>query len=62
MVSKNNQILHINSRVDKVFEYTQGPVNIKITLRIDTKEELKAGLSIGKRFVEDVEKELEKLK
>lgn len=62
MASKNNSVLNKSHAVRKTFSYSRGAVTMNMTLRIDTKEELNAGLDIGKEFVFDLEKELAKFK
>ena len=50
------------SEASKKWSYSNGAVNINITLRIDIKQEMKDCLEIIERFKQDLEEQLASMK
>ena len=55
-------ILQATSEEKKTFSYQLEGVSINFTLRTDIKKELKAGIEILKKAIEDFNQELAKIK
>lgn len=56
--SEQNKILLATNESKKTFNYELNGVNINFILRTDVKKELKAGIEILERAIEDFKKEL----
>lgn len=50
-----------NNKVTKDFDYSQGDVSLRFSLRIDVKKEMKDFVELLKVAIQEVEEELKKL-
>lgn len=61
MGQKTKGVLNAETEAKKTFTYNLDGVQFSFTMRVDIKKDLKAGVQIFKRAIEDFEKELEKI-